>query len=144
MRIHIREKYSWLVNSNSIRIHMRQKIPGNSKCIYSRWDGPCLVGVENRRAFRLSGAGGDHVHCAVEPSPGHIRSVKLRSGRHIDLRYLVFRCMDVGSRKMLLSRLRSCCPPLPSSVRGEPANGISRKHPSCDAILPKSETPICS
>ena len=27
----------------------------------------------NRRAFRLPGAGGDHVHCMVEPSPGHIR-----------------------------------------------------------------------
>ena len=28
---------------------------------------------ENRRAFRLPGAGGDHFHCTVEPSPGHIR-----------------------------------------------------------------------
>ena len=27
----------------------------------------------NRRAFRLRGAGGDHFHCTVEPSPGHIR-----------------------------------------------------------------------
>ena len=27
----------------------------------------------NRRVFRLPGAGGDHFHCAVEPSPGHIR-----------------------------------------------------------------------
>ena len=27
----------------------------------------------NRKAFRLRGAGGDHVHCTVEPSPGHIR-----------------------------------------------------------------------
>ena len=26
----------------------------------------------NRSAFRLSGKGGDHFHCAVEPSPGHI------------------------------------------------------------------------
>ena len=26
----------------------------------------------NRGAFRLPGAGGDHFHCAVEPSPGHI------------------------------------------------------------------------
>ena len=26
-----------------------------------------------RRAFRLPGAGGDHFHCTVEPSPGHIR-----------------------------------------------------------------------
>ena len=27
----------------------------------------------NRRAFRLPGAGGDHFHCTVEPSAGHIR-----------------------------------------------------------------------
>ena len=27
----------------------------------------------NRSAFRLPGAGGDHFHCTVEPSPGHIR-----------------------------------------------------------------------
>ena len=27
----------------------------------------------NRRAFGLPGAGGDHFHCAVEPSPDHIR-----------------------------------------------------------------------
>ena len=30
----------------------------------------------NRRAFRLPGAGGDHFHCTVEPSPGHIRCRK--------------------------------------------------------------------
>ena len=27
----------------------------------------------NRRTFRLPGEGGDHFHCTVEPSPGHIR-----------------------------------------------------------------------
>ena len=27
----------------------------------------------SRGAFRLLGAGGDHFHCTVEPSPGHIR-----------------------------------------------------------------------
>ena len=27
----------------------------------------------DRRVFRLPGEGGDHFHCAVEPSPGHIR-----------------------------------------------------------------------
>ena len=27
----------------------------------------------SRRASRLPGAGGDHFHCTVEPSPGHIR-----------------------------------------------------------------------
>ena len=32
----------------------------------------------NRRVFSLPGAGGDHFHCAVEPSPGHIR------GRFLD------------------------------------------------------------
>ena len=29
--------------------------------------------ARNRRAFRLPGEGGDHFHCTVEPSPGHIR-----------------------------------------------------------------------
>ena len=27
----------------------------------------------SRMAFRLPGEGGDHFHCAVGPSPGHIR-----------------------------------------------------------------------
>ena len=30
----------------------------------------------NRRVFRLPGEGGDHFHCTVEPSPGHIRCRK--------------------------------------------------------------------
>ena len=30
----------------------------------------------SRGAFRLPGAGGDHFHCTVEPSPGHIRCRK--------------------------------------------------------------------
>ena len=30
------------------------------------------------RAFRLPGAGEDHFHCTVEPSPGHIRCRKTR------------------------------------------------------------------
>ena len=42
----------------------------------------------NRRAFRLPGAGGDHFHCAVEPSPGHIwcrmkTLERLKTPRHI-------------------------------------------------------------
>ena len=32
----------------------------------------CLIGVETEGLFRLPGAGGDHFHCTVEPSPGHI------------------------------------------------------------------------
>ena len=37
----------------------------------------CLIGVEKqRRAFRLPGAGGEHFHCTVEPSSGHIRCRK--------------------------------------------------------------------
>ena len=39
VRIHVREKFSWLMNSNSIRIHIRQKIVGNAKCINSRVHG---------------------------------------------------------------------------------------------------------
>ena len=33
----------------------------------------CLIGGGNRRVFRLAGEGGDHFHCTVDPSPGHIR-----------------------------------------------------------------------
>ena len=32
-----------------------------------------LVGVETKGFFDYQGRGGDHVHCTVEPSPGHIR-----------------------------------------------------------------------
>ena len=39
--------------------------------------------VGNRRVFRLPGEGGDHVHCAVEPLPGHIRCQQL-SGTQFD------------------------------------------------------------
>ena len=35
----------------------------------------------NRGAFRLPGAGEDHVHCTVEPSPGHIRYRKTPTGK---------------------------------------------------------------
>ena len=31
-----------------------------------------FTGGGNRRASRLPGEGGDHFHCAVEPSPGHL------------------------------------------------------------------------
>ena len=37
---------------------------------------PCFVLIwkgGNRRALTLRGEGGDHFHCTVEPSPGHIR-----------------------------------------------------------------------
>ena len=33
----------------------------------------CSIGVETEGVFRLPGEGGDHVHCMVEPSPGHIQ-----------------------------------------------------------------------
>ena len=37
----------------------------------------------NRRVFRLAGEARDHFHCAVEPSPGHIRRRKQQSlARH--------------------------------------------------------------
>ena len=44
----------------------------------------------NRKAFRLQGAGGDHFHCTVEPSPGHIRC------RHPDL-FRFPRCLPICS-----------------------------------------------
>ena len=30
----------------------------------------------NKRVFRIPGEGGDHFHCAVDPSPGHFRCRK--------------------------------------------------------------------
>ena len=36
----------------------------------------CLKGVDTEGLFRLPGAGGDHFHCTVEPSPGHFRCRK--------------------------------------------------------------------
>ena len=36
----------------------------------------------NRRVFRLPGAGGDHFHCTVEPSPGHIRCRMIKLDIH--------------------------------------------------------------
>ena len=33
----------------------------------------CLIGVETEGLLDLPREGGDHIHCAVEPSPGHIR-----------------------------------------------------------------------
>ena len=32
-----------------------------------------FFGVETERVFRLPGDGGDHFHCRVEPSPGHMQ-----------------------------------------------------------------------
>ena len=39
--VHIREKCSWLMNSSSKRIHIRQNIAGNSTCIDSSAHGNC-------------------------------------------------------------------------------------------------------
>ena len=33
--------------------------------------------VGNKERFRLPGAGGEHFHCTVDPSPGHIRCRKI-------------------------------------------------------------------
>ena len=32
-----------------------------------------FIGQETKNVFRLPGAGGEHFHCTVDPSPGHIR-----------------------------------------------------------------------
>ena len=42
-----------------------------------------LIGLEAQELFRLPGAAGDHFHCTVEPSPGHIRCriICLQTGR---------------------------------------------------------------
>ena len=46
-----------LMNSNSIRIHIRQDIARNSKCMYSRWDGNddnlwCFLSKDLERALK--------------------------------------------------------------------------------------------
>ena len=33
----------------------------------------CLIGVETEGLLDYQGRAGDHFHCTVEPSPGHIR-----------------------------------------------------------------------
>ena len=33
----------------------------------------CLIGVETKNVLDYQGRAGDHFHCTVEPSPGHIR-----------------------------------------------------------------------
>ena len=33
----------------------------------------CLIGVETEGLVDYQGRAGDHLHCTVEPSPGHIR-----------------------------------------------------------------------
>ena len=33
----------------------------------------CLIGVETEGFLDYQGRAGDHIHCTVEPSPGHIR-----------------------------------------------------------------------
>ena len=44
----------------------------------------------SRGAFRLPGAGGDHFHCTVEPSPGHIRCRHLSFWRFFPQFYSTF------------------------------------------------------
>ena len=44
---------------------------------------PCfvlsLVGVETEAFLDYQGRAGDHFHCAVEPSPGHIRCRRMQN-----------------------------------------------------------------
>ena len=44
----------------------------------------------NRRVFRHPGAGGDHFHCTVEPSPGHIRCRKFKNELRLIARIMFF------------------------------------------------------
>ena len=41
----------------------------------------------SRGAFRLPAAGGDHFHCTVEPSPGHIRYRKVKKNGNLVSHY---------------------------------------------------------
>ena len=58
--------------------HRTMEMNGGSSAPYLACT-PCVplfctlfLGGGSRRAFRLPGASGDHFHCMVEPSPGHI------------------------------------------------------------------------
>ena len=54
-------------------------------------------GGGNRRTFRQSGAGGDHFHCAVEPSPGHIRCRNPGLPSGVSSPWLkIYKCRDLG------------------------------------------------
>ena len=50
----------------------------------------CFIGVETAGQIRLPGAGAHHVHCTVEPSPGHIFGV--------DVSTLKFSAQGAGGR----------------------------------------------
>ena len=41
----------------------------------------CLIGVETEGLLDYQGRAGDHFHCTVEPSPGHIRCRFSRDSR---------------------------------------------------------------
>ena len=59
----------------------------------------------NRRGFRLPGEGGDHVHCPVEPSSGHIRCRTLSADDLSDFSGMSkeFRTLHFGGRRVLRS-----------------------------------------
>ena len=57
---------------------------------------PCfvlrLIGLETKNVLDYQGRAGDHVHCTVEPSPGHIRC-REKGPKIVDFNYffLIFR-----------------------------------------------------
>ena len=51
-------------------------VPLASPCFVLR-----LIGVETEALLDYQGRAGDHFHCAVEPSPGHIRCRQIRTNR---------------------------------------------------------------
>ena len=46
---------------------------GGSSAPYTPCFLHCLIGVETEGVLDYQGRAGDHFHCTVEPSPGHIR-----------------------------------------------------------------------
>ena len=111
----------------------------------------------NRRAFRLPGAGGDHFHCTVEPSPGRIRCLSgpvLRDTARLSQRY-----PPIARYGVLVSQhgQLGAIPPPPFSehfppgraceveVRYPPSKGVSQRYLR-DTLSKQGngcDTPLC-
>ena len=69
---HTREKFSWLLNLNAIRIHIRQKIAGNLTCIYSRAHGVEITALGSHSFSQIfSGTALSPQVCPMKGSPKH-------------------------------------------------------------------------
>ena len=82
----------------------------------------------SRGAFRLPGVGGDHFHCTVEPSPGHIRCRQIMTVTpKLDIDSYVWRSATLEARDRNLPSVEFvCCDCGGHLQNGKPAR---RKNP---------------